>query len=228
MDFDFSDDQRLIRDSVDRLIADRYGFEQRRRFMGEADGWSREMWRAYAELGLLGLPFGEAHGGFGGGPVEIMTVMEAFGRALALEPFVATVLLGGMLIREAGDPALQAELLPRIASGDLLLAFAHVERHSRWDLADVTATATRRDDGWVVDGAKGVVLAGDVADKILVSARTSGSTRDRDGIGLFLVDGRAAGVTRRSYRRRTGRAGPRSCSTRRRPKPWATPAARCR
>ena len=199
MDFDFSDDQRLLKDSVDRLIADRYNFEQRKKYAQEPNGWSADMWRQYAELGLLGLPFPEAHGGFGGGPVEMMTVMEAFGRGLVLEPYFATVILGGGLIRHAGSEAQQADLLPKIASGDLKLAFAHVERHSRYDLHDVGVTAKKDGDGWVLDGEKSVVLHGDCADKILVTARISGGHRDKSGIGLFLVDAHTPGVSRRGY-----------------------------
>jgi pimeloyl-CoA dehydrogenase small subunit len=199
MDFDLNDDQRLLKDSVDRLIADRYPFEQRKKYACEPDGWSRELWAQYAELGLLGLPFPEAHGGFGGGPVETMIVMQAFGRGLILEPYLATVTLGGGLIRRAGSPAQQSALLPEIAAGRLKLAFAHVERSSRYNLADVGVTAKREGAGWLLDGEKSVVLHGDCADKLLVTARTGGARRDRDGIGLFLVDAHAPGVTRRSY-----------------------------
>ena len=199
MDFDLTDDQRLLKDSIDRLVADKYGFEQRRSFVREPDGFSRVMWKDFAELGLLGLPFAEAHGGFGGGPVETMIVMEAFGRGLVVEPFVASVLLGGMLVRDAGDAATQADILPRVASGDLLLAFAHLERQSRYDCSDVATTARRHDDAWVIDGEKGLVLHGDVAGMLVVTARTANGRRDRDGIGLFLVDGEAPGVTRRGY-----------------------------
>ena len=199
MDFDLNDDQRLLKDSVDRLIADKYGFEQRRAFMKEQDGWSRAMWAQYAELGLLGLPFGEEHGGFGGGPVETMIVAEAFGRALVLEPYFATVVLSGGLIRRAADPALQSELLPKIAAGDLLLAFAHVERQSRYELHNVTTIARNEGGRWRLEGEKGVVLHGDAADKLLVTARTSGGTRDRSGVGLFLVDVPSEGVSVRGY-----------------------------
>ena len=203
MDFDVTDDQRLLRDSVDRLIADKYGFEQRKTHAAGPDGFSREIWAQFAELGLLGLPFAEAHGGFGGGPVETAMVMEAFGRGLVLEPFFATVILGGGLLRHAASDAQQAALLPEIAAGNLLLAFAHVERHSRYDLAHVQATARRATDeggnAWVIDGEKSVVLHGDSADRLLVTARVSGGPRDSHGIGLFLVDARAPGVTRRGY-----------------------------
>ena len=199
MDFDLTDEQRLLKDSVDRLVADQYQFEQRKKYMAEPDGWSRAVWQQYAELGLLGLPFAEAHGGFGGGAVETMIVMEAFGRGLVLEPYFATVILGGGLLRRAASPAQQQALLPQVVQGKLKLAFAHVERHSRYDLADVATTAQQDGAMWVLDGAKSVVLHGDCADRLLVTARTSGNRRDRKGIGLFLVDPSAAGVTRRGY-----------------------------
>src|SRR5215467_12469645 len=199
MDFALTDEQRLLKESVERLLADRCRFEDRQRFMAEPTGWSRVLWRSYAELGLLGLPFEEKHGGVGGGPVETMIVMEAFGRALALEPFFATVVLGGGLLRLGADEAMRAVLIPKIAAGDLLLAFAHGERQSRYDLADI-ATAARRDGGdYVLDGAKSLVIHGDCADKLVVSARLVGARTDRDGIGLFVVDADAAGVSRRAY-----------------------------
>ena len=204
MDFDLNDDQRMLKDSVDRLIADRYGFEQRRGFMAEPCGWSRAMWAQFAELGLLGLPFSEAQGGFGGGPVETMIVAETFGRALVVEPYLATVVLGGGLVRRAASPALQAELLPQIAAGELLLAFAHLERHSRYALNDVTTIARAEGGRFRLEGEKGVVLHGDTADKLLVTARVSGGTRDHDGIGLFLVDAKSEGVSVRGYATQDG------------------------
>jgi pimeloyl-CoA dehydrogenase small subunit len=199
MDFDLTDEQRLLKDSVDRLIADQYQFEQRKKYLAQPDGWSREAWQQFAELGLLGLPFAEQFGGFGGGPVETMIVMEAFGRGLVLEPYFATVILGGGLLRHAATQAQQQALIPEIAQGKLKLAFAHVERQSRYDLADVATTARRDGAAWVLDGAKSVVLHGDCADRLLVTARTAGDRRDRAGIGLFLVDPSASGVTRRGY-----------------------------
>jgi len=199
MDFDLTDEQRLLKDSVDRLIADQYQFEQRKKYMAEPDGWSSAVWQQYAELGLLGLPFAEAHGGFGGGPVETMIVMEAFGRGLVLEPYFATVILGGGLIRRGASPAQQQALLPLVVQGKLKLAFAHVERQSRYDLADVATKAVQDGGAWVLDGAKSVVLHGDCADRLLVTARVSGERRDRTGVGLFLVDAGAAGLSRRGY-----------------------------
>lgn len=207
MDFDLSDDQRLLKDSVDRLVADKYGFETRKTYMAAPDGWSRAIWAQLAELGLLGLPFGEEYGGYGGGPVETMLVMEAFGRGLVVEPYFATVILGGGMIRSMGSAAQKTDILPAIANGKRLLAFAHVERHSRYDLADVTTTARRDGSGWRIDGAKSVVLHGDCADQVLVTARVSGGQRDRDGIGLFLVDAKSTGVTRRGYPTQDGMRG---------------------
>src|SRR5215472_8483698 len=199
MDFALTDEHRLLKDSIERLLANRYGSEARQRFMKESAGWSRALWRSYAELGLLGLPFEEKHGGVGGGPVETMIVMEAFGRALVLEPFFATVVLGGGLLRLGADEVMRAALIPKIAAGDLLLAFAHAERQSRYDLADVATTARRDGADYVLDGAKSLVIHGDCADKLIVSARLAGGRRDRDGIGLFVVDASAAGVSRRGY-----------------------------
>jgi pimeloyl-CoA dehydrogenase small subunit len=199
MDFDLSDEQRLLKESVERLVADRYDFEARRRYAAEPEGFSRALWGQYAELGLLGLPFSEEHGGFGGGAVETMIVMEAFGRALALEPYLATVILGGGFLRHGATEEQRTALIPPIAAGELTLAFAHTERQSRFDLFDVATTAKRDGSGFVLDGEKGVVVHGDSADKLIVTARTAGARRDRAGIGVFLVDAAAPGVGRRGY-----------------------------
>jgi pimeloyl-CoA dehydrogenase small subunit len=199
MDFDLSEEQRLLKESVERLVADRYEFEKRNRYMAEADGWSRALWKLYAELGLLGLPFDEKDGGSGGGAVETMIVMEAFGRGLVLEPYLATVVLGGGLLRRAASDSQRAALAPKVAEGSLLLAFAHTERQSRYDLADVATTARRKGSDYVLEGQKSVVLHGDCADRLFVTARVSGGQRERQGIGLFLVDAKAEGVSRRGY-----------------------------
>jgi pimeloyl-CoA dehydrogenase small subunit len=204
MDFELTEEQRLLRQSVERLLANRYGFDKRRAYLAEPDGWSRALWAHYAELGLLGLPFAENYGGFGGGPIEVMLVMEAFGRVLALEPYLATVVLGGTALRLAGNEDQQSALLPQVAEGKLLLGFAHGERQARYDFSDVLTTARRRAGGWVLDGGKSVVLHGDCAQLLVVSARTGGDRDDRDGITLFLVDAAANGVARRSYPMRDG------------------------
>jgi pimeloyl-CoA dehydrogenase small subunit len=204
MDFDLTEEQRLLGDSVDRLLADTYTFEKRKSYLSEPEGWSRGLWSQYAELGLLGLPFAEEHGGFGGGGIETMLVMQALGRVLALEPYLSTIVLSGTALRLAGNTALQSGLLPQVAEGKLTIAFAHGERQARYDLSDVLTTAKPKGGGWVIDGAKSVVTHGDSADKLIVSAGTDGDRGDAKGIALFLVDAKANGVARRAYRLRDG------------------------
>ncbi len=204
MDFDLTEEQRLLQDSVTRLLADRYTFDARKRYQQESEGWSSEIWSQYAELGLLGLPFPESFGGFGGGPVELMLVMQALGRHLVLEPYLSTVVLGGTAIRLAGSEAHKGDILPQVAEGKLKLAFAHGERQARYDLSDVMTTAKQAGQGWVLSGGKSVVAHGDSADKLIVSARTAGERDDHYGISLFLVDAKANGVARRGYTMRDG------------------------
>lgn len=199
MDFDLSDDQRLLKDSVDRLIKDRYGFEARQSNRTQPGGWSRDAWAAFAELGLLGLPFAEEVGGFGGSPVDTGLVMEAFGRGLVVEPFFASVILCGALLRHAATAEQCTELLPGIIAGERTVAYAQVERQSRYALNDIKTTARQDGAAWRIDGAKALVLHGESADTLLVSARISGHERDRDGIGLFRVDAGAPGLVRRGY-----------------------------
>jgi pimeloyl-CoA dehydrogenase small subunit len=204
MDFELSDEQRLLRESVDRLLADHYGFAQRRGYLAEPEGFSTQMWSRYAEQGLLGLPFAEEHGGFGGGAIEIMLVMEAFGRVLALEPYLATVVLAGTALRLAGNEGQKRSIMPQVAEGRMTIAFAHSERQARYDLTDVLTTAKPTARGWVIDGAKSAVAHGNGADQLIVSARLSGERDDPDGVGLFLVNGRANGVAKRAYPMRDG------------------------
>src|SRR5580692_12101290 len=199
MDFEPSDDQRLLVESVTRMLGDTYSFAQRKGYMALPDGWSTDMWAKFAELGLLGLPFAEEYGGFGGGAQEVMLVMQAFGRVLVLEPYFPTVVLCGTAVNVAGSAEQKQAILPAIAEGSLKLAFAHGERQARYDLTDVVTTAKRNGSGWVLDGSKTVVSHGDSADKLIVSARTGGERYDEDGITLFLVDATASGVARRGY-----------------------------
>jgi pimeloyl-CoA dehydrogenase small subunit len=199
MDFELSNEQQLLKDSADRLIADRYDMQARNRILESDGGWSREIWSTLAELGFLGLPFSGADGGFDGGPVEQMLVLEAFGRGLLVEPYLATVVLGGSAVALAGSDARRAEILGGIAAGERLLAFAHGERYSRYRLRQVETTARREGDGWVLDGEKTTVTHGGDADTLIVSARTSGTKDDEDGISLFVVPADSAGIARRSY-----------------------------
>jgi len=168
--------------------------------MKQPKGYAAELWQQYAELGLLGIPFAEEHGGLGQGLTETMIVAEAFGRALVVEPYFSTVILSGGALRHAGNAASLAELVPAVVAGNLTVALAHQERQARYDLAD-TATTARADGrgGYTLEGEKCVVLGGAGADKLIVSARVSGGRRDRSGVGLFLLDAKANGVTRRDY-----------------------------
>jgi len=197
MDFQLTDDQRLLTDSVARLLADQYSFQQRKALLA-GEGWSRALWAQYAELGLLGLPIAEEHGGFGGGPVDVMLLLQAFGRHLVLEPYVPTVVLAGTALALAGNDAQKSRLLPAIAEGGLTMGFAHYERQSRYELTDIRSTAARAGDGWVLDGAKSVVLNGAHADRLVVSALGP------EGLTLFLVAADAPGLARRGYRLRDG------------------------
>jgi pimeloyl-CoA dehydrogenase small subunit len=199
MNFDLTEDQQLLTQTLDRLLADHYDFERRKSYEASALGWSRDQWRHYADMGLLGLPFAEADGGLGGGAIETMLVMEAFGRSLVLEPFLATVLLGGGLVQECARPEQRAELIPPVIAGERLLAFAHAEPDSRYELFDVDTRARRDGIGWIIEGHKRHVLNGDCADQLIVSARLEGERRDRNGIGLYVIDAGAPGVERRGY-----------------------------
>ena len=197
MDFDLTDEQRLLADSVHRFVSGAYpDLETRKAYRAEPAGYAAANWAAMAEMGLLALPLPEDQGGFGGGPVETMIVMEAFGRGLVVEPYLASIVLGLGLLRRVGG---QDALVEQVAAGEIALAFAHQERQARHDLHDVATTARQDGPDWVLDGAKGVVLHGDVADHIVVTARTGGARRDKSGIGVFLVPANAKGVTRRGY-----------------------------
>ena len=201
MDFDLNDEQRQLKDSVERLLADTYAdLAKRMGYMKEPKGYSAALWKQYADLGLLAVPFAEEHGGLGQGLTETMIIAEAFGRGLVIEPYFATVVLAGGALRHSGNEALLAELVPPIVEGKLTLALAHQERQARYDIAD-TATTARADGkgGYTLEGEKNVVLHGDTADKLIVAARASGARAERGGIGLFLVDAKANGVTRRGY-----------------------------
>jgi pimeloyl-CoA dehydrogenase small subunit len=199
MDFDLSEEQRLLKESVEGLLTDSYDFEQRKKYMKEKGGWSRAVWSKLAEQGLLGLPFAEADGGFGAGAVETMIVMEALGRAMVLEPYLATVVIGGGFLRHGGSAAQKAAHIPSIIDGSKTIGFAQLEKNSRYDLNDVATTAKKKGDGWVIDGEKFIVINGQNADMLIVAARTKGGQRDRTGIGVFLVPADAKGVVKKGY-----------------------------
>ncbi len=199
MDFDLSEEQRLLKESVDGLLTDAYDFEQRKKYMAEKGGWSKAVWGKLAEQGLLGLPFAESDGGFGAGGVETMIVMEALGKALVLEPYLATVVIAGGFLRHGGSAEQKAAHIPGIIDGSKTFAFAQLEKNSRYDLFDVATTAKKKGAGWIIDGEKFVVLNGESAEILIVTARTKGNQRDKTGIGVFLVPGNAKGITKKTY-----------------------------
>src|SRR5215471_14739326 len=198
MDFDLSEEQRLLKESVDGLLTDTYDFEQRKKYMKEKGGWSKAIWGKLAEQGLLGLPFAESDGGVGAGAVETMIVLEALGKALVLEPYLATVVIAGGFLRHGGSVAQKPAHIPGIIDGSKTFAFAQLEKNSRYDLHDVSTTAKKKGAGWVIDGEKFVVLNGENADTLIVTARTKGGQRDKAGIGVFLVPANAKGVTKKA------------------------------
>jgi len=199
MDFAFTEEQTLLQDSLMRFVQKEYTFEKRLAIQKSSDGYSRAVWAQLAEMGVLGLPFSEEYGGFGGGAAETLIVMQAMGSGLLVEPYLATVVLGGGLVHALGDPA-QKRMLSRVAEGKLLLAFAHGEPRSRYVLAQVETRAARDGKGWKLSGRKAVVLHGAQADRLIVSARTGGAANDETGISLFIVDRGAAGMSVRDCR----------------------------
>ena len=199
MNFSLNEEQRLLKDSVERFVRENCSLDQHRTLVSSELGYSERSWRQMADLGWLGINVPEAYGGIGGGPVETMVLMEAFGAGLVLEPYFPSVVLGGDLVAMAGSEAQKQAILPALVAGELKLAFAWVEAQAGYDLFDVETMAERQDGGYVMNGAKGVVLGAATADKLIVSARTTAKSRDRDGIGLFLVDRSASGVKLRDY-----------------------------
>ena len=193
MKFDYSEEQQLVADSVRRFAAQDYAFEARKKIVASKEGWSREVWAKLAEIGLIGLPFPTEHGGFGGRAVDLMSVMEAFGDALLVEPYVSTVALAGRLVARAGSEAQKAQILPAVAEGKVVLAFAHAEDGARYDLGHVKVQAKKSGGDYTITGRKRVVLHAPCADTFVVSARDGGV------VGLFLVYAKASGVSMTPY-----------------------------
>jgi alkylation response protein AidB-like acyl-CoA dehydrogenase len=204
MNFDFTEEQTMLRDSVARYVQDSYDFDTRRRIAESDSGISAVHWQTFADLGWLSVPFAEEHGGFGGSHVDTMLLMEEFGKGLVLEPYLATVLLFGGLLQACDNAALQAEYIPRIIDGSCLGAFAYLERQSRFELSDVSTRAEAGAQGYTLNGEKVVVFGGANASHFIVSARTAGSQSDPAGISLFLVPADAEGVNVTPYRMMDG------------------------
>jgi len=195
MNFELSEEQQMLAETIKRFVATHYNFDARAKILASPAGHSEDVWAAIAEMGLLGLPFDEAHGGVGGTTVDVMLVMEAIGEGLLVEPYLATVGLGGRFVAQAGSKAQQERILPPLIQGKHALAFAHTEPGARYDLRQVGLRARRSGEGWVLDGDKRMVLHGGGADTLVVSARTAGGDTDAAGITLFLVPRTTLGVS---------------------------------
>src|SRR5436190_17480491 len=199
MDFSFTEEQSMLRDTVASYLADHYSFDQRRAMLAKEPGWSPAIWKAFAEeLGILGAPFSEELGGLGGGPIDNMVVMEEFGKALVVEPYLGTVVIGGGFLKHSGHAA-AADLIGGIIGGETIFAFAQAEPTSRYNLAAVSTTAKKDGAGWVLNGHKAVVVGAPFATHLIVTARTAGGERDAQGISVFIVEKGAKGVTTRDY-----------------------------
>ena len=201
MNFDDNEEQQLLAASIARFVERDYAFATRRKIIASADGYSGDVWKTLADLGLIGLPLPSEFGGFGGGAVDAMSVMEAIGEALIVEPFLSTVALGAQFVVRAGTLAQKQRILPAVIEGTQKLAFAQTEMGARYNLAHIATRARKTGDGgYVIDGEKRVVIHGPAADFLVVSARTDGEVESPDGIRLFLVGSRAPGITQRGYR----------------------------
>jgi alkylation response protein AidB-like acyl-CoA dehydrogenase len=205
MDIQLTEEQELFRSSVQRLLHDHYDFDARRKIVATDEGWSRKHWSAFAELGLCAAPFQESSGGLGGGPLATMIVMREFGRNLVVEPFLETVVLAGGLIEDVGSQAQREVFLPQIMAGESIWALAWAEGRSRYDFNNVATTARRQGEVYVLNGTKATVIGAPWADKLIVSARTSGEPRDRSGVSLFVVDRQSANLHLQSFKTIDGR-----------------------
>jgi alkylation response protein AidB-like acyl-CoA dehydrogenase len=199
MDFSFTEEQNLLRDSVRKFVEKSYTWDRRKALLESEAGFSRENWASFAELGWTALPFSEADGGIGGKAVDTMIILEELGKGLVLEPFIATVIFAGGILRRADEKS-RARHLPKLIGGESVFAVAYAEQGSRFDLFHVETTAKPKDKGYVLQGRKLAVIAGNTADVLIVAARTSGGTRDREGITLFAIEGKQSGVQRVNYR----------------------------
>ena len=194
MNFDITEEQQLVKDSVTRFVQENYELEARLAISGANPGYSEDHWKTFADLGWLGLPFSEEDGGFGGTAIDTMLIFEEFGKGLVVEPYLASVVLGGGVLRHGAESAQKSEIITALAAGELKLALAYAEEQSRFDLHDITTSARAEGDKYIINGAKSMVLNAETADHIIVSARTSGGQVDKSGISLFLIPRETAGL----------------------------------
>ncbi len=189
----------MLGDSVEKFVTKDYDFESRQKYAASDTGYSAEIWRIFCDLGWTAIPFADNDGGLDGGPIETMILMQQFGRGLVVEPYLANIVLAGGILRRVANEAQKANWLKPLISGELQAALAFVEPQSRYELSNIASTATPDDDGWIINGRKGVVLNGGNADLLVIPARTAGDTTATDGISLFAVGGSSDGVSRRVY-----------------------------
>ena len=199
MNFELSEEQRMIQQSVERFVEDNYDLNSRVALSSSSPGFSTEHWHSMAELGWLGLPFEEEDGGFGGNQIDVLVVMEQFGRGLVVEPYLASIVMGGGALKRGGTNTLKSEILPQVIQGNLQLAFAYAEEQSRFDLDDVMTSARKEGEIFILNGQKSMVQNAETADKIVVSARTSGGQVSPQGITLFLIDADAEGLSQDNF-----------------------------
>ena len=199
MNFNLSEEQQLLKDSVDRFVSDNYDLDTRQARSKNHAGFSDTYWQTMAELGWLGVTVPEAHGGFGGNQADTMVLMEAFGKGLVLEPFFASAVLGTRAIVAGASAELQNTLLPKLIAGECRLSLAYAEEQARFDLEDVVTRGTQNGDDFIITGQKSMVQHGGSADYLVVSTRTSGGQQDQQGISLFLVDTKSEGVSIQSF-----------------------------
>jgi hypothetical protein len=199
MDFSFNEVQTMLADSVEKFIVNDYDFDTRQKCAGSELGYSPDVWQTFAELGWTAVPFSEADGGFDGGPIESMVMMQQFGRGLVVEPYLANVVMAGGVLRRVASAAQKTRWLQAIIAGELQSALAFTEPQSRYDLANVATTAEADGDDWIINGTKGLVLNGGNAGLLIIPARTSGDNTSMDGITLFAIGGMADGVSRTPY-----------------------------
>lgn len=205
MDFNFTEEQDMVRDGLSRMVREQYGAEERRQLIASEEGWSTAVWGQLAELGILGMSFSEEDGGFGGGAIDSMVIMEEFGKGLVVEPFVPTVVCAGGFLKHAGTAAQKEEHIGGIVSGERVFAFAYAEPRGRYNLADLETTAKKDGGDYVLNGHKAVVIGAPWASHLIVTARTGGERSDKQGISVFVVDKSAAGVVTRDYATVDGR-----------------------
>lgn len=207
MHFNLTEEQRALQDMVQRFLAQEYGFEARRRIVRSPEGWSREAWSRLAEMGLLGLHVPEEHGGMGPAPLETWVALGAMGKALVVEPYLSSAVMGTALVRMLAGPEQARSLLPSLAAGETIAVVAHGEEGARHDRSRVATTAARSGEGWVLQGRKAVVLHAPAAAVLLVTARTAGPVDAEDGLSVFAVPATAPGVRLVAYPTIDGQRG---------------------